>query len=399
MATLTATTFAQLVSLIGSSSDGDTIQLENDINLDREYPQGVGGIDLTIDEAKSITITGIHAPKFIPNLYFSESDGTYTRLEEEPSDWETNYGDYFVYKDDAYIPVEAISYKLINMRNAVGVTSWITTNGSLIFDHLDFQNIILNGCHWVTLDSNAVSLQVTHCRFTGTRSGESFLFNVPHDKTLALVSCAFDIPWQGMGAPSTAAALAWTALAPKFSYNESFTGSFTADYCRFHEHYTGWTVPTAATSSPSKEQFVFSCAPFAINGCYVYGDMTIGTTQSTSSGTLIIQPYCHIHPTPVISSNIQSAQNIIDVEITGSSTNSTVYDNVTVKGNFTSIFGIVRKSLKAYSVGNPELVEASGYDYINVVGKAKAMFVSDEQFADDEYLFKKGFDIIIKESE
>ena len=110
MATLTATTYAELAGYIASSSDGDFIQLANDINIDKEYPLGVDAIDLTSETAKSITISGAHAPEFVGNTYYSESDGQYTLLQAEPQDWNSNYGNYFKFVDGAYIPVEAEHY-------------------------------------------------------------------------------------------------------------------------------------------------------------------------------------------------------------------------------------------------------------------------------------------------
>lgn len=390
MATYYASTYAHLAAYINNCEDGDTIQLENNINLDRENPQGVDAIDLTSETAKTVTITGRHAPNFIPNLYFSESEGTYTRLQEEPEDWETDFGDYFVYRDNAYIPVEALSYKLLNFRNAVGATSWITTNGTLIFDHIDFQNLILNGCHFVTLDSNGEEVHVNHCRFTGSRSGESFLFNCPHDKIVELISCAFDIPWQGMGAAATDAALAWTALAPKFTNTESFTGSFTADYCRFHEHYTGWNVPTGHTGEPKMRSY--SCDSFVINGCYIYGDMSVPI--DTGSGTW---QYCIINllnPKCLVSINPQKAQNIFDVEVNAKYTGSATIS--TVKASYNNFFGIMTEHFKLNDKGTLREVDSfikapAAYDDT----KTYPIYVTDAEFTDDNELLKKGFDIIV----
>ena len=390
MATLTASTYAQLATNIASSASGDTIQLQNDINVNREYPQGVAAIDLSSSTAKTITITGAHAPQFKPNVYYSESNNTYTILQSEPQNWATNYNDYFILEDDAYISVEAENYKILNLTNAVGATSWITSNGIVYFDYIDFQNIILNGCHFITLDSNGEEVHVNHCRFTGSRSGEAFLFNCPHDKIAELVSCAFDIPWQGMGAAATDAALAWTALAPKFANTESFTGSFTADYCRFHEHYTGWNVPTGRTGDPKMRSY--SCDSFVMNGCYVYGDMTVPI--DAGSGTW---QYCIINllnPKCLVSINPQKAQNIFDVEVTANYTGSATIS--TVKATYNNFFGIMTKHFKLNDNGTLRQADsfikaATAYDDT----KAYPIFVSNAAFENDEELFEKGFDIIV----
>ena len=232
MASITVETFTELAAAFLSCADGDTIQIDNDINVDYEFPQGVSEIDLSLETAKAFTVTGAHAPEFEVGKYYEKVGTTFRPVSFKPTDpaWEDDYGSYYEKLDDAYIPVQAARYKIINLRNSVNTTDWLVINGTLTLENIDFQNLILAGCNFIMLSGDAVGLYVNNCRFTGSRSGESYLFDVPHSKILACVSCAFDMPWQGMGAAATAAALAWTALAPKFTYNESFEGSFTANY-------------------------------------------------------------------------------------------------------------------------------------------------------------------------
>lgn len=407
MATITVDTYAELAAAIASCSDGDTIQIDDDINVDHEFPQGVGEIDLTLDTAKSFTVTGAHAPEFEVGKYYYKSGSTFIALVFKPTDpaWEDDYASYYEKIDDAYVPVVPENYKIINLRNATGTTDWILSNGVINFENVDFQNLILNGCHLFMLSGNGTDINITQCRFTGSRSGASFLFNADHNQNVALVSCAFDIPWQGAGADSTDAALTWTALAPKFTYNESgFTGLFTADYCRFHEHYTGWKIQTYQASTPTKGQFTFSCAPFVMNGCYIYGDLTVPASSASTGNVLNVSVGAKINPGSVIGKNPQTAMNIVDVEIRASISSTAVIEdeNFIVKPITYSQFCIWRSTVYANSVGHPQYVRAlvSNMSTGNATsGKADPIYVDDETFASDEALFRKGFDIIVREEE
>lgn len=399
MATLTASTYAQLATNIESSASGDIIQLQNDINVNRESPQGVTTINLSSGTAKTITITGAHAPQFKPNFYYSESNNTYTILQLEPQNWTTNYNDYFILEDDAYIPVEAENYKILNLSNVVGATSWIVSNGVINFDNIDFQNIILNGCHFITLDTNGEEVHVNHCRFTGSRSGESFLFNVAHGKIVELISSAFDVPWQGANVPQTDAALAWTALAPKFDGATSYPDSdftFTADYCRFHEHYTGWSTSTGTTYASEARCLNFSCEPFILNGCYIYGDMAVTITTAASSSYTAYKCRANICSSRVWQHNPQKAQNVCDVVITGR-TNSTTTNPINCQIQTGYFFGIfVKKHNSGYLRDDGQAGIANEYNYdISAPTKAQAIYVTEAEFADDDALFRKGFDIIV----
>lgn len=417
MATLNVTTWAQLVDAIETSLDGDVIQLKADIDCDNEIPEGSSMINISAD-TKSITISGAKPPTFRENYYYEKtivSDvAVYTVLLSEPLDWETNFTDYYYAKTvheqgelyQVYLTVLPKSYKIKNLRNAASNSSAIIySGGPLDFEYIDFQNLILSGADFVSLVENYSSIRCVGCRFTGSRSGEAFLFDVAHSQNIALVSCAFDIPWQGMGAGSTDVALAWTALAPKFGYNESWTGSFTADYCRFHEHYTGWQIPSYSSSSPPKHQYVLSCAPFVMNGCYIYGDMTCSmTSQNTSSTLVTLRMNAQICPTSVHAKNPQAAQNIVDVEFRGTASNTSTpeekdFDTSINTGN---LFGIFRNTCYCNSVGHPEYIRAQTTEMqagFSASGKAIATYVDDETFASDLALFKKGFDIVIQEGE
>jgi hypothetical protein len=416
MATLNVTTWAQLVNAIETSLDGDVIQLKADIDCDNEIPEGSSMINISAD-TKSITISGAKPPAFRENYYYEKTlvSGVYvyTVLLSEPADWETNFTDYYYVKTvheqgelyQIYLTVLPKSYKIKNLRNAANNSSAIIyAGGPLDFEYIDFQNLILSGADFVSLVENYSSIRCVGCRFTGSRSGEAFLFDVAHSQNIALVSCAFDIPWQGMGAASSDAALAWTALAPKFSYSETWTGSFTADYCRFHEHYTGWQIPTYQGSSPSKSQYVLSCAPFIINGCYIYGDMTCSMTYQSSGNFLTLRMNAQICPSSVNAKNPQTAQNVVDVEFRGTSSSTTTpeeksFNTAILTGN---LFGIIRNTCYCNSVGHPEYIRAQTTEMqagFTASGKAIAAYVDDETFASDLDLFKKGFDIVIQEGE
>ena len=407
MATVTVETYAELAAAIVSCADGDTIQIDNDINVDYEFPQGVEEIDLSLDTAKTFTVTGAHAPEWEVGKYYEKVGTSFRPVSFKPTDpaWEDDYASYYVKVDDAYIPVVPENYKIINLRNQTGITDWILSNGAIYFANVDFQNLILNGCHLLMLSGNGTDINVTQCRFTGSRSGASFLFNAAHNQNVVLVSCAFDIPWQGMGAAGTDAALAWTALAPKFTSSESsWTGSFTADFCRFHEHYTGWQIPSYQSSSPSNNQYVLSCTCFVMNGCYIYGDMTCSMTTQVTSNVVTLRMNAQICRSSVNAKNPQTAMNIVDVEFRGTASNTSTpeekdFETSIYTGN---LFGIIRNTCYCNSTGHPEYIRAQTTEMttgFTTSGKAVPTYVDDVTFASDEALFRKGFDIIVREEE
>lgn len=400
MATIEVNTWATLAAAIVSATDGDTIKLINDIDCNLEYPQGVSGINISVS-GKSITLSGKHAPSFEVNRYYvktiSSEEDVYTVLTAKPNDWDNNYTDYY-YKEtldtgEVYLPVEPASHKILNLQNSSSNTLYILyADGLITFEYIDWQNLLLNGADLVCIIGQSTDNGVVsdHCRFTGSRSGNAYLFNVGHDKKIQLLSCAFDMPWMGANVPDTQQD--WTALAPKWGRTDEYTCRFTADYCLFKEHYTGWVICVASTSSvdvDAARRQMYSCAPFIMNGCYIYGDMTI--SGYVTRGYINI-----INPKSVCSANPQKAMNIFDCDVSSYSTNppSTNY-NKSLNSNF---FGVMTKRAKDVNGDLIENYENLGSAWADT-SKAFPIYVTVKEFGSDKSLSEKGFDIIYEKVE
>lgn len=399
MATIEVNSWATLAAAIASSADGDTVKLTANIDCNLEVPQGVDQINIA-SSGKSITISGKHAPTFEVNRYYvktvvSEED-VYTILQTKPNDWDSNYQDYY-YKEtlvdrDEFLPVEPASHKILNLQNAASNTYYIIySDGLVTLEYIDWQNLLLNGADLVCIVGSDTDAGVVadHCRFTGSRSGEAYLFNVGHDKKIQLLSCAFDMPWMGANAPYTA--IDWTALAPKWERTDTYTCRFTADYCNFKEHYTGWGICNKATGGSGsvaidgKPRQMYSCAPFAMNGCYISGDMTISCYP-------IYGYFNIINPKSVASVNAQSAMNVFDCDI--SSVGSQKPSGSDIKLKSSTLFGIMTMRAKDVDGEAIETYELLSGTYTDST-KASPIYVTVKQFGNDKSLSERGFDIVL----
>ena len=399
MATIEVNTWATLAAAIVSAADGDTIKLTANIDCNLEYSQGVAQINIATS-GKDITISGKHAPTFEVNRYYSKTvvaeEETYTVLQAKPNDWDSNYQTYY-YKEnfatkDEFLPVEPARHKILNLQNAASNTYYIIySDGLVTLEYIDWQNLLLSGAHFVKIVGSDTDAGVVaeHCRFTGTRSGEAYLFDVGHDKKIQLISCAFDMPWMGANAPYTA--IDWTALAPKWDRTEEYTCSFTADYCNFKEHYTGWGIcnqPTGGgggVAMDGKPRQMYSCAPFAMNGCYISGDVTISCYASAGYFNII-------NPKSVASVNAQSAMNVFDCDI--SSVGSQYPTGSAIKLLSSTLFGIMTMRAKDVDGEAIETYSLLSNTYIDNT-KAAPIYVTTKQFGNDKSLSEKGFDIIL----
>ncbi len=406
MATIEVNTWATLAAAIVSASDGDTIRLTANINCNLEYPQGVAQINIGTS-GKDITISGKHAPTFEVNRYYVKTivaeEDVYTVLQTKPNDWDSNYHDYY-YKEtladrDEFLPVEPATHKILNLQNAASNTYYIIySDGLVTLEYIDWQNLILNGADLISIVGSDTDAGVVadHCRFTGSRSGEAYLFNVGHDKKIQLLSCAFDMPWMGANVPYTQQS--WTALAPKWARTDTYTCRFTADYCNFKEHYTGWEIcPKQATGGSNPvaqdgvERQMYSCSPFIMNGCYISGDMTI----SAYSGTGYMNT---INAKSVSSANPQSAMNVFDVDVSsvapsGSEPSGTYIRSLT--GNFFGIMTMRTKDVNGDLIDTYNVYTSTYRD----TSKASPIYVTVKQFGNDKSLSERGFDIILPTTE
>ena len=404
MATIEVNTWATLAAAIVSAADGDTIKLTANIDCNLEYPQGVAQINIATS-GKDITISGKHAPTFEVNRYYSKTvvaeEETYTVLQAKPNDWDSNYQTYY-YKEnfatkDEFLPVEPARHKILNLQNAASNTYYIIySDGLITLEYIDWQNLLLSGAHFVKIVGSDTDAGVVadHCRFTGTRSGEAYLFDVGHDKKIQLISCAFDMPWMGANVPYTQQS--WTALAPKWARTDTYTCRFTADYCNFKEHYTGWVICTKQQTGGSNpiagdgvERQMYSCSPFIMNGCYISGDMTISAHNGFGGGYFNI-----INAKSVASVNPQSAMNVFDVDVSSVAPSDAVPSGNYIKSLTGNFFGIMTMRVKDV---NGDLLET--YDVFSSTerdtSKASPIYVTVKQFGNDKSLSERGFDIIL----
>lgn len=334
MANIEVATWDELLAAIANFTDGNTIKLTADINLTQDHPTGVAKISLAANKTYIIdggyTENGVDKRHVIKGLSNSLDD-----------------------PDDIFFAAdETTGFKLL---------------------HLDFLNISLsNGDFYKNTNANAQRVEFTDCRFLGKRTGTSFLVNSPH---ILFQSCSFEVPWQGLGETT----LTWTSLAPKAASASDQT-DYTANFCRFIEHYTGWTIPRYSCNTMNT--ITWSCAFFKMSGCRVEGDMVVSNYAQTSKGSAIP---CDILHQENANNYTPTAMNVLDVEIT-STTNNTV-------GGYGYWFGIyVNRVVNS----NGDLVSSwtNGYNVSTSTGtKPKPLIATVAEVENAEWLHKHGFDI------
>lgn len=404
MANINVSSWSELATALTNVSEDSTIQFTKNLDLNLEFPSGVSGILMPMT-AYAVTVTGAHAPKFEANKYYqSVSSGgteTFVLLGSEPADWSSDYTQYYTKEDeDSYAPVEAENYNIRNLRNSAVVTSSIiyTNACTITLKNLDFQNLVLSGASFIGVAASADGLVVDHCRFVGSRSGEAYLFNVDHSDTLRVESCYFNIPWMGMNVPKTQ--LAWTSLAPKWLRTDTATCNWSATFCHFVEHYTGWEVEQSTSTDYDKAQdLVFSCECFQLNACKITGDMVLAENASSSTSSSSHKLACIIMPKSVISSYTPSMMSVFDVQLSSAGAESAGTNTYEVRlGNF---FGILNQRLKT-STGKE--IGANGATWYNIAGttqvdtaKTFPKCITPTQMRNTSSLLSVGFDMIVPE--
>lgn len=334
MANVEVSTWPELLTAIAGFTDGDTIKLIADIDLTEDYSMGVEKITLAAD--KTFIIDG--------GFENGTSVGNHT--------------------------IKGLSSNLTtpdNIFEAAGATT------GFILRNIDFLNINLSGGDFYkNTDANAPTVEFTHVRFLGQRTGPSYLVNAQH---ILFQSCSFEVPWQGLGETT----LTWTSLAPKAASASDQT-DYTANFCRFIEHYTGWTIPRYSCNTMNT--ITWSCAFFKMSGCRVEGDMVVSNYAQTSKGSAIP---CDILHQENANNYTPTAMNVLDVEIT-STTNNTV-------GGYGYWFGIyVNRVVNS----NGDLVSSwtNGYNVSTSTGtKPKPLIATVAEAENTEWLHKHGFDI------
>ena len=330
MANIEVATWAELVSAIESFTDGDTIKITADIDLTSSHPYGVGKITLDADKTYIIdggyTMGGFQLSHIIKGLSNNLSSP----------------------EDLFYAPEETTGFKLLN---------------------IDFYNITLaNGDFYKNTNADAPKVEFTRVRFLGSRTGNSYLINAKHIK---VVSCYFNIPWNGLNQSN----LAYTSLAPKPA-NSNTAADYEALYCWFHEHYGGWIVPRYMASN-SQNYNSWSCFCFKLSGCYVDGDMTVSTYVQ---GPAYVA--CEVLQQATVWSYTPSAMNVLDVDIT-----CTANQSIAAYGYW---FGVYIDKVKQAN-GNPVSSWSAGYDV--GTSKPRPLIATVSEAKDAQWLNSHGFDI------
>lgn len=261
MATIEVSTWAELVSAIGSSAANDTIKLIDDVDCNDEMPEGV---TTRISISKTITIDGSYTEDNVVKNHIIRNLRTHVSS-----------------------PVE-IFY--INSKPSVG---GITP----IFKNIDFLNLILGKP--LFLQGNPKNLTIRDCRFTGKRT-HNLMQNTSsnYGGKIYIYSSYFNVPYYGTDSGEK------VSLASNFDTSGSYALATYANYCRFKETYTG-------TYTPDTTYWGNSCGVSNIwlNGCRVEGEIV--SSHSWDGNQFNIA---------VLSSNALGAgtptmQNVVDCDI------------------------------------------------------------------------------------
>ena len=332
MANVEVSTWAELLAAIAGFTDGDTIKLMADIDLTEDYSTGVDKI--TLAAGKTFII-----------------DGGY-----EVGATITNH------------TIKGLSSNLTtpdNIFEAAGATT------GFILRNIDFYNLNLaGGDFYKNTDASAPTVQFTNVRFLGKRTGASYLINAQH---ILLESCYIEMPWQGLNEPN----IAYTSLAPKASL-ESAQTDYTANFCRFVEHYTGWTIPNFSYSTPSR--YTFSCSFFKISGCRIEGDMTVSRYSVTGYTDTI---NCDVLHHKNAENYTPFAMNVFDVEMTSTSNNTKV--------SYGYWFGVYVSRVK--NGNGTDVTDWRTGNGVTVANYPVPLIATPNQAEDAEWLHNNGFDI------
>lgn len=334
MANVEVSTWAELLTAIENFVDGNTIKLTADIDLTEDYPTGVDKITLAAGKTFNI-------------------DGGYTA-----GSTITNH------------TIKGLSNNLTTPDNLFEAAA--ATTGFML-KNIDFYNLNLaNGDFYKNTDANAQRVEFTDCRFLGKRTGASFLVNSPH---ILFQSCSFEVPWQGLGETT----LTWTSLAPKAASASDQT-DYTANFCRFIEHYTGWTIPKYSYNTMNT--ITWSCAFFKMSGCRVEGDMVVSNYAQSSKGSAIP---CDILHQANANNYTPTAMNVLDVEITSMTANTV--------GGYGYWFGLYVDRI-VNSNGDPVESWTNGYNVSTSTGtKPKPLIATVAEAENAKWLHEHGFDI------
>lgn len=215
MATHNVSTWAELVSAIGSAASGDTIKLTKDIDCNDEIPEGVAS---TITRGStSLTIDG------------------------------------------SYVEEEVTKYRIIrNLRTSVTSPVAIFSVGSttVTFQYIDFINLVLDN-YLITLGTHTGRLNFNRCRFVGRRTTYMIFRQNISDPAwtnyVTFTSCYLNIPYKGTD----------QTYIPIVNKAPSSNGYTTANFCWIRETFGDWTPTSGSVMSATHDM--------RLNGCYIDG--------------------------------------------------------------------------------------------------------------------------------
>lgn len=341
MAIHEVSTWDGLATAISGFADGDIIKLTADIDLNREYPAGVASCDIT-----------------------QSSAGTYT------------------------LTIDGDGHKIRNLRTSITDPHSIfmkntdTFSITLTLQNIDFVNLILSGASLIYVNgSNDDSVVCNNCRFVGKRTA-GYLIN--RNRNVLVNSCYFDVPWQGQGLSTRQ----YISLIP---WSGDATTAY-ANYCWFHEHYTGWTLPDGWDWGWTYDSEYFSFSYFKINGCYIDGD-SVCTCYKISNSKL--NNCIKILSKANVSSYNPASQNVLDCDIVVMNGINSATIEV---GN---LCGLLKKGARNSSPSAPAITTYNNCTQSLIVDTTKAypLKATPEQMKDATWLYNNGFDIIVPPSE
>lgn len=341
MAIHEVSTWGELANAINGFANGDVIKLKSDIDLNKEFPLGVESCNIT-----------------------QSSSGSYT------------------------LTIDGDGHKIRNLRTSISDPHSIlmkntdTFSITLTLQNIDFVNLILSGAALIYVNgSNDDAVVCNNCRFVGNRTA-GYLIN--RNRNVLVNSCYFDMPWQGGGLTTRQ----YISLIP---WSTEATTAY-ANYCWFHEHYTGWVMPQGWDWGWTTDSTYFSFSYFKINGCYIDGD-SVCTRYKISNTD--ISNCLKILAKANVSSYAPASQNVLDCDIVvmNGMSNNTI--------EIANMCGLMKKSVVNSSSSAPSITTYNNCTQSLIVDTSKPypLKATPEQMKDATWLYNNGFDIIVPPSE
>lgn len=246
---------------------------------------------------------------------------------------------------------------------------------ALNIQNLDFVNLICAGSDFLYDPADFRQVNFTNCRFVGYRTGNSYLIN--QSTKISCTSCYFDMPWYGAGSST----YDYTSLVRR---GTPTTDIPVANYCWFHESYGGWVITNSESSGgvqPPQEYPTTQCSMFAMNGCYIDGEMKMPVCYWNLKNNGIF--YAAVYRKEIGNYYTAATPNVIDMH--WSATMSSVQYTTVRVFNMSAVFK------KSYNSGTFPAYE---YTRVSIGSQPNIILATPEQMEDVEWLRSQGFPII-----